>query len=76
MSSPVLYVVRSRDADTIIRTCYCYSKKEALRALSCYMAIDSVIEVVVNDYFSLDVLTHYVKKGVKPIWGNGLYGTF
>lgn len=40
------------------------------------MAIDSVIEVVVNDYFSLDVLTHYVKKGVKPIWGSGLYGTF
>ena len=76
MGIDIRYVVRARLDDTTIKTYYCVTKKEAYRAFSCYLAIDSVLEVVVNDYSTLEVLSHCVKRGVKPFWGRGVYGTF
>lgn len=76
MGIDIRYVVRARLDDTTIKTYYCSTKKEAYRAFSCYLAINSVLEVVVNDYSTLEVVTHFVKKGVKPFWGYSFYGTF
>lgn len=70
------YIVRARLKDTTILQNYCLTEKEARRSLSCYVAIRECLEAVVLDYMTLEALSHWVKKGVRPVWCKGEYGIF
>lgn len=70
------FIVRAYKSDTTLVQCYPYTMKEAGRAIRLYCSMPDVQEVIALDYCTLEVLSHWVKKGKKAIWHTNEYGIF
>lgn len=70
------YIVRAQKTDTTLIGTYCFSEKEARRAINLYCSISDVVEVVAFDYMTLELVSHWVRKGHRSNLSRSEYGIF